>query len=488
MSDTRRPATGTQVAMPTQCAFARRCNWSQVETGISPEAACLEAKRCLQDPEHRCEMGCPVGIPIHKVLEFVQKGWWRKAVNLVREHDLLLGITSLVCPQTEQCEKECVVGRKGNPPVSIGAIERAIWEWERDHGGPQIPTLAPLNGKCVAVVGSGPAGLTAAAVLRVYGYNVVMFEALHIAGGVLMYGIPEFRLPKAVVQGEVEYILSFGGIELVKNTFIGKRYTVAELRSEFDAVFFATGAGKPIPLGIPGEDSFGVMTANEWLTRVNLMHGNMPGYETQIPDFKKIIIFGGGNVAMDSVRSGLRVITEHIQGTLADTSATIAYRRSHDEMPARVQEIHHADEEGARIETLIAPVRILNDGKRVTGVECVRNELGEPDASGRRRPIEIPGSNFILPADLVVTAIGQKPNPAVINQIEGVMVGRGGNIRVDSLGRTSAEGCFAGGDLGRGGATVILATGDGQNAARAIHQWLSGAWKWPGKDEFRPIT
>jgi len=484
-----RKVTKDRVEMPAQDPKCRICNWNQVETGISLADAKKEAGRCLQDGARKCESGCPVGIPIHSMLEFVEKGWMRRAANLVREHNLLLAITSLVCPQTEQCEAACLIAKSKNPAVAIGNVERAIYEWERDNGGPQIPTLLPENGKCVAIVGSGPAGLTAAAFLRVYGYRVVIFEALHVAGGVLMYGIPEFRLPKAVVQGEVDYILSFGGIELVKNTFISKRFTVEELKREFDAIYFASGAGKPIPLGIPGEDLFGVLTANEWLTRVNLLHGNLAEYETHLPDFKNIVIFGGGNVAMDSVRSGKRVITERVRGMLEETSSTIAYRRSKELMPARVQEVHHAEEEDVAIQGQVSPIRILSeDGKRVSGVECVRTELGEPDASGRRRPVEVAGSNFILPADLVVTALGNKPNPAVINQMEGVRVGRGGNVCVDKEGRTSVPGLFAGGDLGRGGATVILATGDGKSAALAIHKWLSKETPWPTPEEWKPIT
>ena len=464
--------------MPALDPSCRICNWHQVETGISLAEAKKEAMRCLRDPACRCESGCPVNIPIHTMLEFVKKGWMRKAANLVREHNLLLAITSLVCPQSEQCEAEktgCVIGASGNPPVSIGAVERAIFEWECQNGGPQIPTLMSENGKCIAVVGSGPAGLTAAAFLRKYGYHVVIFEALPKPGGVLMYGIPEFRLPKKIVENEIEFIRSFGGIEIVTCSSIGKQFTVSELRKAFDSVFFATGAGKPIPLGIPGEDTFGVMSANQWLFSINFLHANDPRYETHIPDFKKIAIIGGGNVALDSVRAGKRVLTEKVQTVLAETSAGIIYRRDEASMPARVQEIHHGKEEGVNLLTQVAPLRITSGDGRASGLECVRTKLGEPDKSGRRSPVNIEGSNFWVPADLIISALGNKPNPAVIEQMEGVITDRGYVVVIN--GHTSIPGFFAGGDLS-GGGTVIRATGDGKIAARAIHEYLTGK-PWP---------
>ena len=467
--------------VPAQDPAIRICNWNQVEGAVSQKEAVEEAMRCLDCFSHGCESGCPVNIPIHTVLEFVRRGWFRKAVNLVRSYNLLLAITSLVCPQSEQCESGCAIKRSaGCDPVFFGAIERFLYEWECANGGPQIPSLLPKNGKRVAVVGSGPAGLTTAAFLRVYGYEVVVFEALPVAGGVLMYGIPEFRLPKKTVQNEIDFIKSFGGIEIVTATSIGKRFTVAELRKEFDAVFFGTGAGKPIPLGIPGEDTFGVMSANQWLFSVNFLHANDPAYETHIPDFTNIAIIGGGNVALDSVRAGKRVLTEKVQTVLAETSAGIIYRRSEDLMPARVQEIHHGKEEGVKLLTQTAPVKIISENGRVVGLECVETRLGEPDEKGRQRPEEVKGSNFFVPADLVISALGNKPNPTVIEQMGDVVLDRGYVVAID--GCTSVPGEFVGGDLS-GGGTVIRATGDGKIAARAIHNYLEG-YPWPKKEEF----
>ncbi len=483
-----RKATSNRVCMPTQCPLARQCNFAQVETGISERDAQVEASRCLQDPAHSCEGGCPVNVPIHEILECVEKRWYQKASILFREHNLLYGITGLVCPQSEQCEKFCTLCRSGKyPAVSIGAIERFVWEWEQKNGGPQIPQFEKESGKHVAVVGSGPAGLTASAYLRMYGHRVTIFEAFHKMGGVLVYGIPEFRLPKKIVQSEIDYVLSFGGVEKVTDCFISQTYTVQELRAQFDAVFFATGAGEPSTLGIPGQEYPGAMTANEWLTRINLMHGNDPSYETHIPGFKNVVVFGGGNVAMDGARSARRVGIEQ-NGITGGTNVIIAYRRSRAEMPARAVEIDHATEEGITIEELITPLEILHENGRVVGVKVLRNTLGEPGADGRRKPIPIPDSEFIMPAELVITAIGQKPNPAVNRQIEGVMQGRSGNLRVDALGRTSVPGCFAGGDLARNNATVILAMGDGKTSAWAIDQYLRGKLSWPTAETFLPIT
>jgi glutamate synthase (NADPH/NADH) small chain len=320
-----------------------------------------------------------------------------------------------------------------------------------------------------------------------YGHSVTIFEAFHKMGGVLIYGIPEFRLPKAIVQSEVDYVLSFGGIEKETDCFVSQTYTVPELRKEFDAVFFATGAGEPSTLGIPGQEYPGAMTANEWLTRINLMHGNDPRYETHVPNFKNVVVFGGGNVAMDAARSSLRVGIEQ-NGPAGGTNVTIAYRRTRKEMPARAVEIEHALEEGVNLQELIAPIEILHENGRVIGVKVEKNKLGEPDASGRQRPVPTGEPPFVMPAELVITAIGQKPNPAVNRQIEGVQTGRSGNIRVDLLGRTSVSGCFAGGDLSRGGATVILAMGDGKTAAYSIDQYLRGKLPWPTAEEFTPVT
>jgi glutamate synthase (NADPH/NADH) small chain len=469
------------IIVPTQDPAIRIGNWNQVEGCISHKEAREEANRCLTCPAHSCERGCPVGIPIHTILEYVKRGWMRKAVNLARWYNLLLAITSLVCPQSEQCEAGCVIKKSENDPIFFGAIERYLYEWECANGGPQIPALAKENGKCVAIVGSGPAGLTAAAFLRVTGYRVDIFEALPVPGGVLWCGIPEFRLPKKIVKNEVAFIKSFGGIKIYTSTSIGKRFTVSELRKEYDAIFFATGAGKPIPLGIPGEDAFGVMSANQWLFSINFLHANDPKYETHIPEFKNIAVIGGGNVAMDSVRAGKRVLTEKIQEVLAETSAGIIYRREEESMPARVQEINHGKEENMKLLTQVAPVRIISTNGRVSGLECVKTEPGKPDASGRRSPVIVEGSNFIVDTDLVISALGNKPNPAVIEQMGDVVTDRGYVVAVN--GCTSEPGEFVGGDLS-GGGTVIRATGDGKIAARAIHLWLSGQLPWPEKEKF----
>jgi len=474
----------SDMIVPVQDPAIRIGNWEQVEGCISRKEAIEEANRCLTCPMvHGCERGCPVGMPIHTILGHLKRGWERKAVNLARSLNLLLAITSLVCPQSEQCEAGCVIKKGGGDPVFFGTIERYLYEWECANGGPQIPELAKENGKRIALVGSGPASLTTAAFLRVYGYCVDIFEALPVAGGVLMYGIPEFRLPKKIVENEIAFIKSFGGIEIYTSTSIGKRFTVSELRKKYDAIFFATGAGKPIPLEIPGEDAFGVMSANQWLFSINFLHANDPAYETHIPEFKNIAIVGGGNVALDSVRAGKRVLTEKIQTVLAETSAGIIYRREEESMPARVQEIEHGKEEGMKLLAQVAPLRILSENGRVTGLECIQTKPGEPDASGRRSPVNMERSNFIIPADLVISALGNKPNPAVIEQMGDVVTNRGYVVAIN--GCTSVPGFFVGGDLS-GGGTVIRATGDGKAAAYAIDQWLKGKLPWPEKEMFKP--
>lgn len=478
---TSRKVIPIRTEMPAEDPLIRKQNFEQVETGFTESMAKDEARRCIQDIKKPCQGMCPVGINIPRVMELVEKGRLDAAAELIREQNLLFGVTSLVCPQSEQCESAtlgCIVGR-GAPSIAIGAVERFLYEYEQRHSGPRRPEMASETGKEVAIVGSGPAGLTVAAYLRKLGHRVMIFEALHTAGGVLAYGIPWFRLPKTIVRDEIDYVLSFGGIEIVTDAVIGKTYTVDEIRRAFDAVFFATGAGQPTTLGMIGEDIPGVLTANEWLTRINLMSGHRPEYETHLPQFTNAVIFGGGNVAMDSARAAIRMGVKHV---------TIAYRRTRAEMPARAQEIEHALEEGLHLEELLSPVRVVSLNGRVQGVECLRNTLGKPDASGRARPVPIDGSNFVIPAELIVTAIGQRPNPMIGSELPDAVVGRGGNMRVDQNGRTSVPGCFAGGDLARGGATVILAMGDGKRAASAIDAYLKGTCPWPTPKEFRPVT
>ncbi|AEG15498.1 glutamate synthase (NADPH), homotetrameric [Desulfofundulus kuznetsovii DSM 6115] len=451
--------------MPAQAPIERIRNFNEVALGYDEETAVAEAKRCLQCKKEPCRQGCPVEVDIPAFIRLVAERDFAGAIKKIKEKNALPAVCGRVCPQENQCEKYCTLGKK-HEPVGIGRLERFCADWELTRG--VLPQeVAPPTGFKVAVVGSGPAGLTCAADLAKLGHRVTVFEALHVAGGVLMYGIPEFRLPKRVVQAEIENLKKLG-VEIVTNAVVGKFATVDELMEEegFDAVFIGTGAGLPYFMNIPGENSCGVYSANEFLTRTNLMKAYLfPEWDTPIKVGRKVAVIGGGNVAMDAARTALRLGAEE---------SWIVYRRSEKELPARHEEVEHAKEEGIKFAFLTNPVRILADENGwVKGMECLRYELGEPDESGRRRPVPIPGSEFVMDVDTVVVAIGQAPNPLVPRTTRGLELGRKGNIVADpQTGATSKPGVFAGGDVVTGAATVILAMGAGRIAARSIHDYL----------------
>lgn len=441
----------------------------EVPYGYSEEEAMLEAKRCLQCKKPMCVSGCPVEINIPGFIGLVAKGDFRSAIRVLKEKNVLPAVCGRVCPQEEQCEKVCILGKKMEP-VAIGRLERFAADWEAQEGESEIPPKKKPTGKRVAVVGSGPAGITVAGDLIQMGHEVTMFEALHEAGGVLVYGIPEFRLPKRIVAREIEHVCRMG-VRLEKNVVIGTSISIDELLEEYDAVFLGTGAGLPWFMNIPGENLNNIYSANEYLTRANLMKAyRFPEYDTPIARGKCVATIGGGNVAMDSARTALRLGAE---------KSFIIYRRSRNEMPARVEEIHHAEQEGVIFNFLTNPVAFHSNGSRsVKEVECIRMQLGEPDSSGRRRPVPIENSNFRIPVDVVVVSIGNSPNPLIPNTTPGLATGKGGNIQIDeATGKTSKKGVFAGGDVATGAATVISAMGAGRRAARAIDQYLKdGTW------------
>ena len=443
----------------------RNKDFNEVNLGFDEELAKLEASRCLQCKNPKCVEGCPVGVDIKKFLELVEQGDFLGAAAVMRDANSLPALTGRVCPQETQCEEKCIRGIKGEP-VAIGHLERFIADYERAAGEPSKVQIAPATGKKVAIVGSGPAGLTAAADLARMGHDVTIFEAFHAPGGVLGYGIPEFRLPKKIVAAEVVNLKKLG-VKIELNVIIGRTYTLDELfENGFKAVFVANGAGLPVFLGIPGENFKGVYSANEYLTRVNLMGAyDFPQRDTPIIRGRQVAVIGGGNVAMDSVRTAKRLGAE---------KATIVYRRSEKEMPARVEETHHARDEGIIFEMLKNPIRILGDDDGwVKGMECLRMELGEPDDSGRRRPVPIEGSNFIIDADVVVVAVGASANPLLSGATPDLKINKWGYIEVDENLQTSKPGVFAGGDIVRGSATVILAMGDGRLAAKSIDKYLA---------------
>jgi glutamate synthase (NADPH/NADH) small chain len=449
--------------MTEQDPLVRNANFDEVNLGLPEKIALLEAERCLHCKDPKCITGCPVGVNIPRFIKLLVEGNLPEAAHCLLNDNALPAITGRVCPQETQCEIECIRGNKGLP-VAIGYLERYVGDWARARSHPQALELAPPSGKRVAVVGSGPAGLTAAGELARHGHAVTIFEALHKPGGVLVYGIPEFRLPKKIVEEEVGR-LERAGVKVVCNTVIGRTYTVRDLHEHFDVVFIANGAGLPVFMNVPGENYKGVYSANEYLTRVNLMAAyQFPRADTPVLHGRRIATIGGGNVATDSARTAKRMGAE---------SSMIIYRRTRKEMPARAEEIHHAEEEGIQFEFLVAPVEVLgNEKKWVTGLKCVRMQLGEPDASGRARPIVIPGSEFVVPCDIVVVAIGTRANPLLTATCPELKLNKYGNIMVDDKGMTSIPGVFAGGDIVRGAATVILAMGDGKRTAKAIDEFL----------------
>ncbi|MBU8933523.1 MAG: NADPH-dependent glutamate synthase [candidate division Zixibacteria bacterium] len=443
-----------------------RCkNFDEVPLGFTDEQAFQEALRCLECPKQPCVAGCPVEIDIPGFITLIVAKDVAGAARKIKETNSLPAICGRVCPQEEQCEIVCVTG-KNNKPVAIGHLERYVADYERDNKLVKLPEIAPSTGRKVAIVGSGPAGLTVAGDLIKLGHAVTIFEALHKPGGVLVYGIPEFRLPKSIVQAECDFMADMG-VDFQLSTVVGKMDTIDELfEMGYDAVFVGTGAGLPRFMGIEGENLIGIYSANEYLTRSNLMRAFDPDdYDTPIIQGKNIAVLGGGNTAMDAVRTGLR---------LGADNAHIVYRRSETEMPARIEEIHHAKEEGIQFHMLCNPLKFIGDDQnRVKEMECLRMELGEPDDSGRRRPVPIEGSNFIIKADLVVVAIGNGSNPLIPQTTPGLDCNKWGNITVnDDTMATSRKGVFAGGDIVTGGATVILAAGAGRKAARAMHEYL----------------
>lgn len=452
-------------AMPEQEAVRRSANFLEVNLGFTEKMAMLEAQRCIQCKEPKCVQGCPVMVNIPRFLDFIVQGDLPGAARSLFGDNALPAITGRVCPQETQCEVQCVRGLKAKP-VAIGYLERFVADWARAHRG--VVRIEPrgATGRKVAIVGGGPAGLTAAGELVKLGHEVTVYEALHKPGGVLVYGIPEFRLPKQIVEEEVARLVQ-AGVKIENNVVVGRTYTLPELRARFDAVFIANGAGLPVFMNVPGENFKGVYAANEYLTRVNLMEAYQPDSDTPVLRARRVAVVGGGNVAMDAVRTAKRLGAER---------AILVYRRSRAEMPARVEEVHHADAEGVDFENLVAPLEVLgNANKWVTGLKCERMELGEPDASGRRRPVPIAGSEFVLECDAVVVAIGTRANPLLTATCPDLKLNRWGNIEVDDQGMTSIPGIFAGGDIVRGAATVILAMGDGKRSAQAIDAYLMPA-------------
>ncbi len=454
-----------KVPVREQDAKVRATNFEEVCYGYNKEEAVEEANRCITCKNAKCIEGCPVSIDIPAFIAAVKEEKFEEAFQIISKSSALPAVCGRVCPQESQCEGRCIRGKKGDP-ISIGKLERFVADWARENGiKPKAP--AEKNGKKVAVIGSGPSGLTCAGDLAKLGYDVTIFEALHKAGGVLVYGIPEFRLPKDRVVGpEVENVKALG-VKIETDVIVGRTVKLDELMEDegFDAVFIGSGAGLPKFMGIPGETACGVLSANEYLTRNNLMKAFDENYDTPIVHGKKVVVVGGGNVAMDAARTALRLGAE----------THIVYRRSEEELPARVEEVHHAKEEGIIFDLLTNPVEILADENDwVTGIKCIRMELGEPDASGRRRPVEVAGSEFTIECDTVVMSLGTSPNPLIFSTTKGLEINRRQCIvATEDTGATSKEGVYAGGDAVTGAATVILAMGAGKAAAKGIHEYLS---------------
>jgi len=457
----------TKTPMREQAPAERIHNFNEVPFGYTDEQAVAEAERCLQCEKAFCVEGCPVNIDIPGFVRLIAEGRFVESLTKLKEEQALPAVCGRVCPQETQCELRCVLSKKFES-VALGRLERFAADYGQIHGGEVAPKMWPRTGKRVAVIGAGPAGITAAGDLARWGHEVVIFEALHLPGGVLMYGIPEFRLPKEIVLHEIDSLKKLG-VKVLVDHVIGKTETVDDLlKNGFDALFIGTGAGLPMFQGIPGENAIGVFSANEYLTRVNLMKAyDFPRHSTPAPRARNVVTVGGGNVAMDSARNALRLRAK----------STIVYRRSRTEMPARIEEIHHAEQEGVIFHFLANPVRVISDDRgRVCALECIRMELGEPDQSGRRRPVPVKGSEFILPADTVIIAIGNSPNPLVPQTCPDIRVSKWGTIVTDpETMATSKPGVYAGGDIVSGAATVISAMGQAKKAALAIHRYLMGA-------------
>lgn len=459
--------------MPEQDPNIRNRNFAEVNLGYTIELAIEEAERCLRCKKPLCVEGCPVSVKIPDFIQMIAEGKFQEAAEILKEDNALPAVCGRVCPQEEQCEAVCIYVKKGKPPVAIGYLERFAADWERQNAKLREPKLAPKTGKKVAIVGGGPAGLSCAGDLIQMGHDVTVFEALHEIGGVLIYGIPEFRLPKEIVKAEVDALERLG-VKFVTNYVIGLTETIDELKSKFDAIFIGVGAGLPYFLNIPGEHLNGVYSANEFLTRVNLMKAyDFPNHPTPIYDVKDkvVIVFGGGNTAMDAVRTALR---------LGAKKAMICYRRTEKEMPARIEEIKHAKEEGVEFKFLVAPLELIGDEQgNLKQVKLQMMELGEPDSSGRRRPVPIKDAVEIIDVDAVVVAIGNGSNPIISSTTPELIVNKWGNIIVDESNmKTNMKGVFAGGDIVTGGATVILAMGAGRRAAKAIDDYLKNPESW----------
>jgi glutamate synthase (NADPH/NADH) small chain len=458
-------------AMPEQNSVDRRSNMKEVALGYTAEQARLEADRCLQCSGAPCVKGCPVGIDIPGFIGAIAEGDNAKAIGIIKESSLLPAVCGRVCPQETQCQAPCTVGKalkSIDQAVSIGRLERYVADWERENGLVEVPEIKPATGKKVGIIGTGPAGLTVAADVCREGHEVVLFEAFHKPGGVMIYGIPEFRLPKAIVQKEIDTLVEMG-CTLETNFVIGRTRKVVDLleKDGFDALFIGTGAGLPRFMNIEGENLVGVYSANEYLTRSNLMRAyDKERSSTPIFESEKVAVLGGGNVAMDAARTAVRLGAKEVH---------LIYRRTEEEMPARVEEVHHAKEEGVNFKLLQNPTRILSDERGwVRGIECLRYELGEPDESGRRRPVAIEGSEFEIEVDTVIVAIGNDSNPLIRQTTPGLETNKWGNIVVDECGKSSIDKIYAGGDIVLGAATVILAMGEGRKAAAAMNEMLAG--------------
>ncbi|RLB35841.1 MAG: glutamate synthase (NADPH), homotetrameric [Deltaproteobacteria bacterium] len=455
--------------MPEQDPQVRKRNFDEVPLGYTEEQAVKEAERCLQCKKPSCIEGCPVSVEIPAFIKLIREGEFTKAIHKIWERNSLPAVCGRVCPQEIQCEGRCILAKKGDP-VAIGNLERFAADWERAHGKGELPPKAEPTGKRVAVVGSGPSGLTVAGDLVLKGHHVTAFEAFHKPGGVLVYGIPEFRLPKEIVFQEVNFLERLG-VEVQCNVVVGRTVIVDELFEEgYDAVYVGVGAGLPRFLNVPGENLIGIYSANEYLTRANLMKAYLfPEYDTPIVKGKDVVVLGAGNVAMDSARTAMRLGADRVR---------IVYRRSREEMPARAAEIHHAEEEGIEFFLLTNPKRFIGDDQgRVKAMECIRMELGEPDESGRRRPVPVEGSEFTMECDLVVIAVGAGANPLLTQTTEGLALNKWGYIVADpETGKTTKKGVWAGGDIVTGQATVILAMGAGRKASDSIHKYLTWGW------------